>query len=266
MQHIKSIINNIGTSAEITRKLMTNPQAPETAKDTAENTNGCPICKGYGWVYPRINDKVDYSRSIPCRCMREINKKKRIEALLKYCELPPMAETMTFHNFEVYPEIKSAYHIAISIASNPNKLHWATFMGTNDTGKTHLAISICKEWIKQGVAAKYIYTPKLLDELRDSYNRQDDESFNYKFNRLCNVPLLVLDDLGKGKFTSWAIEKLETIVDNRYMNNVSLIVTTNKTIEELEDISPALRSRLMRHPNAILVAITAGEYTMRRNN
>ncbi len=134
-------------------------------------------------------------------------------------------------------------------------------MGLHDTGKTHLAVSICKAWVDKGIAAKYVFVPLLLDELREGFGKQDNESYYARFKRFCEVPLLVLDDLGAESPTVWVQEKLETLVDYRYMNKLSLVVTTNKTIDEL---SPRLGSRLVRHPNAQLVAIRAEEYTMRR--
>ncbi len=221
----------------------------------------CPYCRGNEYVHPLKNGVVDYTTVIPCSCMKEEYERKRQESLLKYCEIPPRAEEMSFESFEVYPEVKKAFKEAQAMAL-PGKIVWATFMGLNDTGKTHLAITICKAWIEKGVAAKYVYVPLLLDELREGFKRPVEDGYDVRFKSFCNVPLLLLDDLGTEHSTLWVQEKLETIVDYRFMNNLSLIVTTNKSFDEM---SPRLASRLVRHPNAKIVNIVTEDYTLRRN-
>ena len=261
MEHIRDIIKRTSSSDILkeSRKLQDINENPVTTE--------CPVCKGAGFIYPSTNGKPDYSITIPCHCVKNIHLSRRKEYLLKYCELPKKSDDMRFDNFEVYPEIKSAFKTAKTIASHPDRWWWVTFMGSNDTGKTHLAIAICKAWINQGVAAKYAYVPFLLDELREGYKLQNDNSFEQRFRRLCDVPLLVLDDLGKGKPSEWAIEKLETLVDYRAMNKLSLIVTTNKTIEEIqESVSFALGSRLVRYPEANIIEINAIEHILRNKN
>lgn len=192
--------------------------------------------------------------------MAEENRVKRIKAMIKYCDFPPMAKDFTFENFNAYsPNLKKALNIARGIAQKTNELAWVTFGGGNGTGKTHLAIAICKEWIKRGVTAKYAFTPLLLDELREGFSKKGDDSYSEKFKTLCEVSLLVLDDLGAESSTAWVQEKLETLVDYRYMNNLSLIVTTNKAMDEL---TPRLASRLIRHPKATPFYIDAKEYVL----
>lgn len=242
----------------------TQTSIPQESMDTwsGGETLDCGICGGAGWVYCNVPMGHElFGRAVPCSCRQEAWKKERLVALERYCELPPMGESMTFGKFEVYPEVGEAYRVAKKVASSPNEFHWVMFTGLNDTGKTHLAMAICQEWIKQGVVAKYIFVPLLLDELREGFGRSGDERYEARFKRFCSVPLLVLDDLGAESPTRWVNEKLETLVDYRYMNNLSLVVTTNKTPEEL---SPRLGSRLVRHPKAQIVRVGCGEYALRK--
>ena len=41
------------------------------------------------------------------------------------------------------------------------------------------------------------------------------------------VELLIIDDLGKEKPSEWGLEKLFTIINSRYENNLPAIITTN---------------------------------------
>jgi hypothetical protein len=47
------------------------------------------------------------------------------------------------------------------------------------------------------------------------------------FRRLCTVDVLVLDDLGAEKQTEWVLEQLYSIVNERWQDRRSIVVTTN---------------------------------------
>jgi DNA replication protein DnaC len=214
----------------------------------------CSICQDLHFVHP---GNTDFSRIVPCKCVETEYAIKKKQAMIKYCEFPPMANAYSFDNYNAYsPSLQKFLNTCKQIAEQPT-LVWLTISGTNDTGKTHLAVSICKEWVKAGIPAKYAFVPLLLDELRQGFGKDGD--YDSRFNTFCTVPLLLLDDLGAEYNTGWVQEKLETIIDYRYMNSLSLIVTTNKTLGEL---SQRIRSRLMRHPSSIMITPNAQEYTM----
>lgn len=175
------------------------------------------------------------------------------------CELPAGSENMTFLEYEIYSEVAEAYKCAAMMAKMDESIKWLVLSGSSDSGKTHLAVAVCREWLAQGVAARYAYVPILLDELRQGMN-QEQNNYDDRFIAFCNVPLLVLDDLGTEHGTSWAKERLDTIVDYRLMHNLSLIVTTNLDITELP---PRIASRLQRYPFGKIIGINAGEYRLR---
>ena len=64
-------------------------------------------------------------------------------------------------------------------------------------------------------------------------------SASMKFARL---PLIVLDDFGTQNATEWAREKLFQILNHRYTNRLSVVITTNLALEEIE---ARLRSRIL---------------------
>ncbi len=227
-------------------------------------SNNCAICDGSGWVHPVNNGKPDYSEVIPCRCVRDKVETNKRNYLLQNCTLPPFAENMYFDKFNVYPAVKTAYDICKEMAGKPRELKWIGLLGGNGNGKTHLAISVCRAWISSGVPAKYTLVSLLLDELREGFKTDEAErSYGSRFRYYCNIPLLLLDDYGWESSTPWVQEKLNTLVDYRLMNNLSLIVTSNKTLDE---ISPSIRSRLMRHPKCSIIAILADDYSLRGKN
>lgn len=258
MEHIGDTINKMGNTKDITHNLKNNPDVPE---DIQEDNYGCDLCQGFGRVHPISKDKADFTKLVPCICQKELSKSKRLKALINYCELPPEANNMTLKDLEIYPEIKTAYNVAQGITTNPNKPFWLVLLGENNVGKTHIAIAICQELIKQGILSKYIATPILLDDLRAGFDEQGSNSYDAKFKRYCNVPVLLLDDLGMQVTTPWVREKLESLLDYRVMNNLSTIVTSNNTLEEFSD---RLRARLIRPPYRKIIVINAEDYILRK--
>ena len=59
----------------------------------AQEEYSCPICRDYHFVHPPCEDGVpDYSRTVPCSCVREIWAEKKRLAMLRMCELPKKAQ------------------------------------------------------------------------------------------------------------------------------------------------------------------------------
>lgn len=94
-------------------------------------------------------------------------------------------------------------------------------------GKTHLACSIGNELIKNGITVVYGTLINLLAELKNSYEQDNNISEMQIMKLYKNVQLLIIDDLGKEKPSEWGLEKLFTIINSRYENNLPVIITTN---------------------------------------
>tara|TARA_Y100000310_G_scaffold166912_1_gene166611 strand:- start:3660 stop:4283 length:624 start_codon:yes stop_codon:yes gene_type:complete len=202
-----------------------------------------------------------YSEVVLCQCRRKEVEEQRRLRLLKTCQFPEMVESMTFENFKIFPAVKGVLEVAKKVAGQPGSLFWLTLMGWNGVGKTHLAVAICKAWADAGVPSRYVCVPLLLDELREGFAKTNDDSYQSRFDYYCQVPLLLLDDLGMESKTGWVQEKLEAIVDYRLMHKLSLIVTSNKALDEL---SPRIASRLTRLPESRMVNIKAPDYMVEK--
>lgn len=210
----------------------------------------CRFCQGHHMVHPLLeNGKPDYSQVVPCRCVKEAWEREKRQRLLAACELPAGTEHMTFETFRLNPGLKEAYEAALALAEEKNTL-WLTLMSEIDRGKTHLAVAICRHWLARGKIARYAYVPLLLEELRRGFRREDDYSYESRFDYFLNVSLLVLDDLGVENRTDWVQEKLDTLVDYRLMNGLGLVVTTNCSMEELPF---RIASRLQRRGKVVVI-------------
>lgn len=253
MEPIKDIllrVNSKGNGTKINR--------------SAEAEDVCPICRGAGVVHPvDESGKPLYNQTIPCECSRERVLKERYAQMFNHCQLPAATGSWTFETFDTSGPLQEAYDLALQLAEERGDIKWLTLVGPVDTGKSHLAVAICRRWLARGKPARYSLVPLMLEELRAAYNREGD--YDRRMNLLLTVPLLVLDDLGTQKPTEWAVEKLMQIVDYRYVNGLHMVVTTNRSLDNLPgDTEHRIGSRLLRADFAQVVSIDAPEYRLRK--
>ncbi len=228
-------------------------QQQPSEKSMADDIHGCVICQDAHFVYPlREDEKVDYSTSVPCLCIKDKMARDKRKRLLVWCELPAASESMTFENFKVTAGLKAAYDASLSVASGGSK--WLTLSSGTNRGKTHLAVAVCRRWLADDKPARYAYVPLLLDELRRGYQDAAND-YGSRFEMFLNIPLLVLDDLGTENSTAWVQEKLDTIIDYRLMHDLALVVTTNLLLTQMPE---RIVSRLRRAGS--VVTISAPEY------
>lgn len=96
--------------------------------------------------------------------------------------------------------------------------------GPTGVGKTRLMWAIYSEMSsRQGPRMEVVKLVRLLSRLRPSGDA-DEETIN----KLCQVPLLAIDDIGAHKPSEWVNERLYEIVDTRYDNTKPIIATTNR--------------------------------------
>ncbi len=156
-------------------------------------------------------------------------------------------QEMTFETFDVRRKLtpdertnlEKALAVAQEYARSPRG--WLIFMGSFGSGKTHLAASIAHQQQEMGINVSFVTAPDLLDYLRLTYSPSAPVSFDQRFQLVRNAPLLVLDDLGTENATPWAKEKLFQILDHRYVSRLPTVITTAKTIEQIE---PRIASRI----------------------
>jgi DNA replication protein DnaC len=121
------------------------------------------------------------------------------------------------------------------------------FMGDVGTGKTTLAMLVSKATLDAGASVAIYSVPRLLAEIRDTYDADPGErSYMAFFRRLVAVDLLHLEDLGTEKRTDWVLEQLYSLINERYEEQRSITVTSNvQSPEELvEQVGARTVSRL----------------------
>ena len=188
-------------------------------------------------------------------------------------DLPPeMQRRMTFATFDTgggshatrkdQESLERARSAAETFAADPEG--WLLFTGPHGSGKTHLAVAIATECLRQARPVFYAFVPTLLDHLRATFNPDSPIGYDELFEQIKTVPLLVLDDWGLESRTPWAEEKLYQIAVHRHEARLPTVITSAFSIDEWEEAKPRIGSRLMDVNVVDWQPITAPNYREQR--
>jgi DNA replication protein DnaC len=166
-------------------------------------------------------------------------------------------EWMRFHSWKDRGNhsLNTALYFARDMARG--NLSWGNFLvlaGPSGVGKTHLAQAIAWEWFDDGFTVMFTRVDDLLDYIREGY---DDNTYHQRLRKIRQCALLVLDDLGTEHAKDWAGEKIDRVVDWRYMARGPMVVTTNA---KSEDLLERVASRLSDSNCSVVVQIDAEGY------
>jgi DNA replication protein DnaC len=108
------------------------------------------------------------------------------------------------------------------------------FAGDIGTGKTTLAMIVSRAALDSGRSVAIYSVPRLLAEIRATFEADSEGSYVDFLDRLAAVDLLHLDDVGAERSNAWVLEQLYAIVNARYEDERSMVITTNLEHDEVE--------------------------------
>jgi DNA replication protein DnaC len=204
----------------------------------------CPygLCDGTGFV-------VDEATRVaqPCRCRPQRIERHRARSLSavipkKYggasFDRPPVTEMPA-------PQVQVVKRFVRDIDANLDDGRGLWFYGTVGTGKTTLAMIVSRAALDAGRSVAIYSLPRLLAEIRATFESDSEGSYVGFLDRLAAVDLLHVDDVGAERTSDWVLEQLYAIVNARYEEERSVLITTNLERDELvEQIRERTVSRL----------------------
>jgi DNA replication protein DnaC len=102
------------------------------------------------------------------------------------------------------------------------------FSGPIGVGKTHLAVGIIQELIQsKGVPCLFCDYRELLKQIQNSYNPSVQTTELEILRPVFDAEILVLDELGAVKPTDWVFDTVGYILNYRYNQKKTTIITTN---------------------------------------
>ena len=111
--------------------------------------------------------------------------------------------------------------------------------GKVGTGKSYFAGCIANALMEREISVCMTNFALILNDLAASYKGR-----NEYIARLCSFPLIILDDFGMERSTEYGLEQIYNVVDSRYRSQKPLIVTTNLTLEELQNPEDTPHARI----------------------
>ena len=205
--------------------------------------SACPfgLCDGTGLLYDEASNT-----SYDCRCRPQLISLAKARALSAV--IPRRYRDVSFERPPVIDIdrdiVKATKRFIDSIEDNLDAGRGLWFMGPVGTGKTTLAMLVSKAALKAGRSVAIYSLPRLLNEIRDTHRAE--RSHVELLDRLTAVDLLHVDDVGAERTTDWVLEELYSIVNARYEDQRSIVITTNILDREAlcEQISERTVSRL----------------------
>src|SRR5215471_13328390 len=264
------------------------PSPPSDPTTTARPY--CPTCDAAGFVRRRREfGQPDFGRAFPCpACAGDPDENRATLWRLSGIGPTDQAEaTFATFNLAVTPSLEStapadlgqspslrprgrregearwrgvdsmrdAFRAAETWADGDGPPFLVLASGDKGIGKTHLAIAAAGRLIARGRVV-----PRLLDDLRETQRPDAPRPLSAVRDPCIRYPVLILDELGRGRPTDWAETELFTIIDDRYREARRTLVITNGDPDTWDD---AIRSRLLDRRRSRVVACQGSDYRLR---
>lgn len=214
----------------------------------------CYKCRNRGSIAFYRDDGSIFTRECDCmkirRCVWEMEKSG----------LKNIIRELTFEAFiPTEPWQKTMKDTAAAYAKNPEG--WLLLAGQSGCGKTHLCTAVCRERLLLGDEVRYMpWRDKLAQikacSLDSEYRARLIEGYK-------NAQILYIDDLyktGQNEKGECAprpadINLAFEIINHRYINHLTTIVSTERTPQELVEIDEATGSRILEMADSNVLAI-----------
>lgn len=175
----------------------------------------------------------------------------RNQALLASARIPRRYEHCELSNFEFegpHSKLLPARMAACRFVEEyPVDANGLLLIGSIGVGKTHLAVGIVKELIlSKGIACLFYDYRELLKQIQNSYNDSVRATELEVLRPVFEAEVLVLDELGAVKPTEWVWDTVSLILNSRYNENRTTIITTNYPDDPAQEISANPSSEFAR--------------------
>jgi DNA replication protein DnaC len=199
----------------------------------------CELCKDTEWI---INTETNSAK--PCKCQEA----KRYRLILENCGI---SEAFLKKNFSNYTPKNAAQREAKETAQayaknfetiRNERNNSIAFLKQVGSGKTHLSIAICNTLMEQGTGVRYMQYREVITRLKQ--NMTDEAYYQNEMHKYKECPVLLIDDLYKGKTTESDINLVYEIINHRYLKGMPIILSCEYDMDKLLEFDEAIGSRI----------------------
>lgn len=204
----------------------------------------CSICKSldnckneiYGFcLKPVVDNNKLIFEYVSCKYKNKMIKENKKDEFVYVLLVPKEIKNAKMK--DVYIDDKNRKEVILWISKfikeydSKKKQKGLYLNGSFGCGKTYLVAACFNELAKKKVKSAIVYWPEFLRSLKESF----DDDFKEKFNYIKNIELLLIDDIGAENVTQWGRDEiLGTILQYRMENNLTTFFTSNLNYDELE--------------------------------
>ncbi len=232
----KALINKLQIKENIAYKNTSKLERVVLELSNCEGCKGLAFCQnptnGYVYYPDFTEERLNFSYA-PCK-YKKMALKNQTNTI--FYELPVELQNARMKNIDITDKarakvIKWLKEFYDNYLTDKNQkglyLH-----GSFGSGKTYLILAVLNELALKKVSIAAVYYPFLLRNLKESFS----DNFKERIDYLLNVNILLLDDIGAENNTPWARDEiLGTILQHRMDNSLTTFLTSNLTINELEE-------------------------------
>ncbi len=211
--------------------------------DGKKTQYNCQECKDTGWVIIYKDGREVMHR---CTCYQV----RRAQELAERSGLSKDFLKKSFKGFDTRGSavLANARDKAVNYARNFKETRHGRhnsimFCGQPGSGKTHLGTAICSSLMAMGVPA--IYMPYRNVMTRIKQNITDEGAYSKMLDTYMDAGVLYIDDMLKGRLTETDVNVMYEIINYRYINNLPLVISTEKDLEGLLLFDEATGSRII---------------------
>lgn len=209
------------------------------------------VCRHCGKAYKMQSFTVlgiTKSIQVPqCSCISKIEERQKIEnekeqkriileKKFKNSMMTPLFREKSF-NMVDDSEPKSKC-MEYTRSFEPKKSGGLSLIGNIGTGKTTLLACICNELMQKGYNCLFTQLTDLLDKFSGARRSSDERAEEKLLNWLLEFDFVVLDDIGREKYTETRLELVFKIVDKLISHKIPISITANpEMITKLKKIA-----------------------------
>lgn len=220
----------------------------------------CPLglCDGSGFV---VDENTRTATACGCRAQRVARARAHGLASViprRYRGVSFERPPITTIRPGIVSQVRSYVH-AIDERLDAGAGLW--FYGPVGTGKTSLAMLVSQAALAGGRTVAIYSLPRLLAEIRDTFDDGADASYTELLDRLAAVDLLHIDDVGAEKTSPWVLEQLYSLINTRYEDERAVMITTNL---ERDELAAQIGERTVSRLEELCLVLPVGGSDLRR--
>ena len=238
-EKFKSFVDLLGLSYEELSKYTS------ILVDSSEEYYHCKNCKsilecknkitGHAYLPEVKNNTLNFCYK-KCRYKQEIDDKNKYLNNVYTFDIPEEIKMADLK--EIYKEDKNRHklnkYIGLFIKNyqNDKNQKGLYLYGNFGCGKTYLISAMLNELAKKNIKSAIIFWPEYLRMLKASFNTNE---FNNNFNKIKEIPILLIDDIGAENITAWSRDEiLCSILQYRMEEHLPTFFTSNLDLDALE--------------------------------